>query len=299
MTAVQAPPGKRPRKPIARAFYWMVIPALVLFLVFHTVPVLQGFYYSLTDYPGYGGYDFVGFRNYLNLFRDDRILDAYLFTFKFGLLATVLTNAIALAIALGLNARIRFRTALRGIFFIPNVLAILIVGYIFNYLFSNSLPVIAEALGITALSTDILVNPDLAWLGIVSVAVWQAVAFNIIIYLAGLQTIPGDVREAATIDGAGAWRQFRSIVFPLIAPFFTINMVLSLKNFLQVFDHIVALTEGGPGTATTSVSLLIYTGGLQGGEYAYQTANAIVYFLVIVAVSVSQLRVLQRREMSA
>ncbi|MGI5268401.1 carbohydrate ABC transporter permease [Nonomuraea sp. CA-218870] len=283
----------------ARAFYWMVIPALVLFAVFHTVPVLQGFYYSLTDSPGYGDHAFVGLRNYLNLLRDDRVLDAYVFTFQFAIVATFLTNAIALAIALGLNARIRLRTTLRGVFFIPNVLAILIVGYIFNYLFANALPAVAQALGITALSSNILVNPDLAWLGIVVVAVWQAVAFNVIIYLAGLQTIPGDVREAATVDGAGAWRQFRSIVFPLIAPFFTINMVLSLKNFLQVFDHIVALTNGGPGTATTSVSLLIYQGGLEGGEYAYQTANAVVYFLVIVAVSVFQLRVLQRREMSA
>ncbi|MFG1947483.1 carbohydrate ABC transporter permease [Nonomuraea sp. NPDC048826] len=283
----------------ARTFYWMVIPALVLFLIFHTLPVLQGFYYSLTDYPGYGSYDLVGLKNYANLFQDDRVLDAYLFTFQFAIVATILTNAIALAIALGLNARIRLRTTLRGVFFIPNVLAILIVGYIFNYLFANSLPAVAQALGIEALSSNILVNPDLAWLGIVLVAVWQAAAFNIIIYLAGLQTIPTDVREAATVDGAGTWRQFRSIVFPLIAPFFTINMVLSLKNFLQVFDHIVALTNGGPGTATTSVSLLIYQGGLEGGEYAYQTANAIVYFLVIVAVSGFQLRVLQRREMSA
>jgi len=277
----------------------MVVPALVLFLLFHTLPVLQGFYYSLTNYPGYGSYDFIGLKNYANLFRDDRILDAYVFTFQFAIVATVLTNALALAIALGLNARIRLRTTLRGIFFIPNVLAILIVGYIFNYLFANSLPFVAQALGIEALGSNILVDPDLAWLGIVFVAVWQAAAFNIIIYLAGLQTIPGDVREAATVDGAGAWRQFRSIVFPLIAPFFTINMVLSLKTFLQVFDHIVALTNGGPGTATTSVSLLIYQGGLEGGEYAYQTANAVVYFLVIVAVSIFQLRVLQRREMSA
>jgi raffinose/stachyose/melibiose transport system permease protein len=194
---------------------------------------------------------------------------------------------------------VRFRTALRGVFFIPNVLAILIVGYIFNYLFANSLPAVAQALGIEALSTNILADPDLAWLGVVAVAVWQAAAFSVIIYLAGLQTISDDVREAATIDGAGAWRRFASIVFPLIAPFFTINMVLSLKNFLQVFDHIVALTNGGPGTATTSVSLLIYSGGLEGGEYAYQTANAIVYFLVIVAVSIVQLRVLQRREPNA
>lgn len=276
---------------MSRAFYWMVLPAFVLFFVFHTVPVLQGVYYSLTNYPGYGEHAVIGLRNYVNLFKDDRILDAYLFTFKFAIVATVLTNVIALAIAIGLNARIRFRTALRGVFFIPNVLAILIVGYIFNYLFANSIPAIFGG-------TSILANPELAWVGIVIVAVWQAAAFAIIIYLAGLQTIPEDLLEAAMIDGAGAWRRFVSVVFPLIAPFFTVNMVLSLKNFLQVFDHIVALTNGGPGTATTSVSLLIYTGGFQGGEYAYQTANAIVYFIVIVLVSIFQLRILQRREAS-
>ncbi|MFI6482167.1 carbohydrate ABC transporter permease [Nonomuraea sp. NPDC050663] len=276
---------------MSRAYYWMVVPAFVLFFLLHTVPVLQGFYYSLTDYPGYGEHAFVGIRNYVNLFKDDRVLEAYLFTFQFAIVATILTNVIALAVAVGLNARIRFQTALRGIYFIPNVLAILIVGYIFNYLFANSVPAIFGG-------TNILADPDLAWIGIVIVAVWQAVAFNIVIYLAGLQTIPEDLHEAAMIDGAGRWRRFWSVVFPLIAPFFTVNMVLSAKNFLQVFDHIVALTNGGPGSATTSVSLLIYTGGFQGGEYAYQTANAIVYFVIIVLVSIFQLRILQRREVT-
>ncbi|GAA4072283.1 carbohydrate ABC transporter permease [Nonomuraea soli] len=276
---------------MSRAYYWMVVPAFVLFFLLHTVPVLQGFYYSLTDYPGYGEHAFVGIRNYVNLFKDDRVLEAYLFTFQFAIVATILTNVIALAVAVGLNARIRFQTALRGIYFIPNVLAILIVGYIFNYLFANSVPAIFGG-------TNLLADPDLAWIGIVIVAVWQAVAFNIVIYLAGLQTIPEDLHEAAMIDGAGRWRRFWSVVFPLIAPFFTVNMVLSAKNFLQVFDHIVALTNGGPGSATTSVSLLIYTGGFQGGEYAYQTANAIVYFVIIVLVSIFQLRILQRREVT-
>lgn len=276
---------------MSRAYYWMVLPAFLLFFFLHTIPVLQGFYYSLTNYAGYGEHAFIGLRNYVNLFKDDRILDAYLFTFQFAIVATILTNVIALAVAVGLNSRIRFQTALRGIYFIPNVLAILIVGYIFNYLFANSVPAIFGG-------TNLLADPELAWIAIVIVAVWQAVAFNIVIYLAGLQTIPEDLHEAAMIDGAGRWRRFWSVVFPLIAPFFTINMVLSAKNFLQVFDHIVALTNGGPGSTTTSVSLLIYTGGFQGGEYAYQTANAIVYFVVIVLVSIFQLRILQRREVA-
>lgn len=283
---------------VSRTFYWMVLPAVLLFFVLHTIPVLNGIFFSMTNYAGYGEWDFTWFANYVNLFKDDQVLDAYAFTFGFAFVSTILVNVISLAIALGLNSRIKFKTGLRGIFFIPNILSILVIGYVFNYLFSNSLPEIASGLGIDALSTSILANPDLAWVGIVILAVWQAAAFNIIIYLAGLQTIPGELYEAASLDGASAWRTFRSITFPLIGPFFTINMVLSLKNFLQVFDHIMALTAGGPGTSTQSVSLLIYRGGFQGGEYAYQTANAVIFLVVIVLISVFQLRVLQRREAS-
>lgn len=283
---------------VSRTFYWMVLPAVLLFFVLHTIPVLNGVFFSMTNYAGYGEWDFTWFTNYVNLFKDDQVLNAYAFTFGFALVSTILVNVISLAIAMGLNSRIAFRTGLRGIFFIPNILSILVIGYVFNYLFSNSLPEIASRLGIDALSTSILADPDLAWVGIVILAVWQAAAFNIIIYLAGLQTIPGELYEAASLDGASTWRKFTSITFPLIGPFFTINMVLSLKNFLQVFDHIMALTAGGPGTSTQSVSLLIYRGGFQGGEYAYQTANAVIFLVVIVLISVFQLRVLQRREAS-
>lgn len=291
-------PARKRRPRTERAFYWMAIPALALFFVFNTVPVLRGVFYSFTDFAGYGDYEFVGLRNYAALFFDDRIRSSYLFTFQFALVSTILVNVIALAVAVGLNGKIRFRTTLRGIFFLPNVLAILVVGYIFQFLFNNSLPAIAERLGIDRLSSSILADPDLAWVGIVVLAVWQAAAFAIILYLAGLQTIPTDLYEAASIDGATAWQKFRSITFPLIAAFFTINMVLSLKNFMMVFDHIVALTGGGPGTATESISLVIYRGGFEGGEFAYQTANSVVYFIVIVVFAVVQLRILQRREVS-
>jgi raffinose/stachyose/melibiose transport system permease protein len=127
-------------------------------------------------------------------------------------------------------------------------------------------------------------------------AVWQSCAFAIILFVSGLQTIPEEVYEAASLDGATGWRQFWRITFPLIGPFFTINMVLSVKNFLQVFDHVVALTNGGPGTATESVTMLIYKGGFRGGEYAYQTANAVVFVVIITLISVFQLRTLGRRE---
>lgn len=287
------------RKGPNRTFYWMVLPALALFLIFHTIPVLQGVFYSFTDSPGYGDWNFVGLSNYAALFTDERIRSAYLFTFQFALVATVLVNVIALAVAVGLNGKIKFKNTLRGVYFIPNILAVLVIGYVFNYLLTNSLPAIGAALGIDRLSTSILADPELAWVGIVVLAVWQAVAFNIIIYLAGLATVPPELYEAAAIDGAGPWRRFWSITFPMIAAFFTLNMVLSLKNFLQVFDHIIAMTGGGPGTSTESVSVLIYRGGFQGGEYGYQIANAVVFMVVLVVFAFVQLRVLRREEVSA
>ncbi|WP_216827759.1 carbohydrate ABC transporter permease [Alkalihalobacterium elongatum] len=277
-------------------YFLMVLPAVILFFAFHTFPVLQGIFYSFTNFKGYGSWEFVGFRNYINVFKDSRAIDAYIFTFKFAVLSTVLVNIISLTIALGLNSKIKFKKTLRGIYFMPNILSILIVGFIFNYIFAIFIPSIAENLGINALTASILGNPDLAWLGIVVVAVWQAAAFNTILYLAGLATISQDIYEASSIDGANKWQDFWKITFPLIAPFFTINMVLAMKNFLMVFDHIMALTGGGPGRATESISLLIYRGGFQGGEFAYQSANAVVYFIIIVTISVIQIRYLQKRE---
>jgi raffinose/stachyose/melibiose transport system permease protein len=277
-------------------FLIIAIPAFILFFTFHTYPALQGIFYSFTDWKGYGSWNFVGVKNYLNVFKDDRAGDAYLFTFKFAILSTIIVNIISLLVAMGLSAKIKFHKTLRAIYFMPFILSILIVGFIFNFIFAHLLPQIGESLGLEVLSKNILGDPNLAWIGIVIVAVWQAVAFNTILYLAGLVTISEDLYEAASIDGAGVWTKFWKITFPMIAPFFTINMVLSMKGFLQVFDQIVALTGGGPGKSTESISLLIYRGGFEGGEFAYQSANAVIYFIVIIIVSLIQLKFLNKRE---
>ncbi|MBS7428116.1 ABC transporter permease subunit [Virgibacillus pantothenticus] len=274
----------------------MTIPAVILFFIFHTFPLLQGIFYSFTNWRGYGDWDFIGLSNYVNVFKDMRALNAYGFTFQFAIVSTVLVNIFSLLIALGLNANIKFQKTLRAVYFLPNILSILIVGFIFQFIFTIFLPQFSDALGIQALATNILGSPDYAWVGVVIMAVWQATAFNTILYLAGLQTVPEDVYEAAAIDGASPWKRFWKITFPLIAPFFTINMVLALKTFLMVFDHIIALTGGGPGYATESISVLIYRGGFEGGQFGYQSANAVIYFIVIVALSIIQLRFLQKRE---
>ncbi|WP_238482767.1 carbohydrate ABC transporter permease [Lederbergia galactosidilytica] len=280
------------------AFYVMVIPALLLFFAFHTYPALKGVYYSFTNWNGMtADYDFVGFKNYLNLFKDDVVKESYWFTFKFAILAAILINIISLAVAMGLNAKIKGKNIFRAIYFLPNILSVLIVGFIFNYIFTNIIPGLGEKYGIEFLTANILGNADFAWIGILLVFVWQACAFNIILYLSGLQTVPTELYEASSLDGANIWQQFWKVTFPMIAPFFTINMVLAMKNSLMVFDQIVAMTEGGPGTSTMSISYLIYTGGFTGGEFAFQSANAVVYFIVIMFISIFQLKVLQKREM--
>lgn len=277
------------------SFFVMVMPLAILFFIFHTIPFLQGIFYSFTNWRGYGEWDFVGLRNYLHMFQDKDIANSYLFTFKFALTATILVNIIGLAIALGLNAKIKFQKFLKAVYFMPYILGTLIVGYVFNFIFAHLLPQFGIAAGIEALSVNIL-GTEHAWIGIVVVTVWQSLAFNTLIYLSGLQTLDRDIYEAADLDGASGFTLFRKITFPLLAPFFTINMVLSVKGFLMAFDQIVAMTNGGPGVSTTSISLLIYKKGFTGGQFAYQSANSVILFLVVVIISIFQLRVLEKRE---
>lgn len=279
-----------------RLAIWVLIPTLIIFFAFHTFPLLQGVFYSFTNFKGYGDWEFVGFRNYLNILKDTRLKNAYVFTLGFSVLSTILVNVLSILIAMGLNAKIKFRKSLRAVYFTPYMLGTLIIGYVFKFIFSKIVPEFGAALGIEALQFNILGNPNLAWVGIVIVAVWQAIAFNTVLYLSGLVTIDEELYEAADIDGANAWSKFWRITFPLIIPFFTINMVVAMKNFLMVFDQIVALTGGGPGTSTESISLLIYRGGFQGGQYAYQSANAVVFFIIIVVISLFQISVLERKD---
>ena len=270
-------------------FLLMTIPVVVLFFLFNTLPLIKGVIYSFTNFRGYGDYDWVGLRNYADLFTDGRVGKSYLFTIKMALAATIVTNVISLILALGLNSKIKFKSTLRGLYFVPNILGALVVGYIFNYFFTYIVPAIFN-------TTSILASSTWAWVGIVIVCAWQAVAMNTIIYISGLSTVPEDVYEAGSIDGATGWSQFKHLTFPLIIPFFSINMVLSVKNFLMVFDQIMALTKGGPAQSTESISFLIYNNGMSGGQFGFQSANAVLFFVIIVAFSVAQLQFTSSKE---
>lgn len=274
----------------------MTIPVVALFFCFNTLPLLKGVMYSFTNFKGFGSYDWVGFRNYIDLFQDVRVGNSYWFTFKLAIVTTIVVNVISLLLAMALNSKIRAKSFFRGAYFLPNILGALVVGYIFNYFFTYILPAVGEMIGWETISSSLLSSKNLAWIAIVIVCAWQAIAMNTIIYISGLQTVPEDVYEAGAIDGATGWNKFKNLTFPLILPFFTINMVLCVKNFLMVFDQIMALTKGGPAQSTESISYLIYQNGMAGGQFGFQSANAVIFFLVIVAISVTQMTILGKKE---
>ena len=279
-----------------RTFLLITLPILALFICFNTIPLIRGVTYSFTNFRGFGSYDNIGFRNYIDLFSDARVGKSYLFTLKLAVVTTIVVNIISLLLALALNSKIRAKSFFRGAYFLPNILGALVVGYIFNYFFTYILPALANMIGIEALSSSLLSSPSKAWIGIMIVCAWQAIAMNTIIYISGLQTVPVDVYEAGELDGARGWKKFWHLTFPLIIPFFSINMVLCVKNFLMVFDQIMALTKGGPAQSTESISYLIYNNGMSGGQFGFQSANAVIFFIVIVVISALQIKITSKKE---
>ena len=243
-----------------RTFLLILIPVLILFVAFNTFPLLTGVFYSFTDSKGYGTFNIVGLQNYIDLFGDARVGNSYLFTFKVAVVSTLITNVISLftfkvavvstlitnvislVLALGLNSKIKFKSAFRALYFVPQILGALVVGYVFSYFFTYIIPALTG-------TSSILASTEWAWVAIVVVCCWQSIA---------QQSVPEDVYEAGNLDGATGWNLFRYITFPLIMPSVTTNMVLVMKNMLMVFDQIVAMTSGGPAQSTESISYLIY-----------------------------------------
>jgi raffinose/stachyose/melibiose transport system permease protein len=285
------PGGKaKVRGRVDKTYYAFLVPGLVLFTLAITLPALMGIFYSFTNSVGYGQFSFSGVINYIALFSDPTIRGAYGFTIGFALVTVAVVNFVAFLLAIGLTARIRAKVALRAVFVLPMVVSGIVIAYVFNFLFSNSLPAAAGALGFAPLEQSLLANPDLAWVAIVIVTAWQAIPSTILIYIAGILAIPADVYEAAALDGASASRQLRSITVPLTAGYILINVIIGFKNFLNSYDIIVGLTNGGPGTSTTSIAMSIFQ-GFTNGDYSYQMANATIFFLIALVIAFLQLRV--------
>ncbi|WP_129656817.1 carbohydrate ABC transporter permease [Rothia halotolerans] len=301
--ATAPPPGERRRRArprparrrrVDRVHYLFLLPVLVLFTLCITLPAVMGIFFSFTDSVGFGEFNFVGFTNYAVMFSDPAILSSYGFTFLVALTTVVLVNIIALTLALGLTSKIKGKTALRTIFVLPMMVSGIIIAFVFQFIFNNTVPAAAEALGVGPLQESILSDPSLAWIAIVLVTAFQYTPQAILIYIAGLMTIPRDVYEASSIDGATPWQQFRSITLPLVSGYVLINVILGFKDFLSTYEVVVGLTDGGPGTSTVSVTMSIFR-GFQKGDYAYQMANSTIFFLITLVIVLIQLRVTRGR----
>lgn len=298
MSTQMRKPAKAKAAKRVEPIYWLFLfPAIAAFTLLITYPAVEGITMSFTNSIGFGDFDWIGMRNYIALFRDENILSSYGFTFLFATVTVILVNLIAFFLALGLTAKIRFTNALRAIYVIPMVISAIIYSFVFRFLFNNTLPDIAATLGIEGLTTSLLANESWAWLAIVLVTTWGSVPSAMLIYIAGLMTVPADVYEASSIDGASGWQNLRHITIPLVVGYIGINMIIGFKNYLSVYDQIVGLTNGGPGVATRSVAFTIFR-GFEGGDYAYQMANAAVFFIITILIALVQLRLTQGRSAS-
>ncbi|MEC0210049.1 sugar ABC transporter permease [Paenibacillus ehimensis] len=286
------------------SLFWlnlMYVPALLLFLLFIVYPFLQGVRISFTNWDGFSqNYSWIGFDNYKRLFTDENIGLVVKNTFIYGFGSTLLQNVIGLLYAILLNQNIKTRGLTRSIVYLPVIVSPLIMGYIWYFFFQYRGGALNDVIMLfTDQPVDLLANSSLnVWI-ITLVNTYQYLGVAMIVYLAGLQSISKDYYEASSIDGATAWQNFFRITLPLLAPSITINVVLNLIGGLQLFDVITALTKGGPGFASQSLSTLMYKSyfGSQDAGYAATLGN--LMFVIIMIVSVFSLAFLRRREIQA
>jgi raffinose/stachyose/melibiose transport system permease protein len=277
--------------------FLFTLPGVLLFAVFFLGPVSMGLFYSLTDYDGLSRqYEFIWFENYIQSFSDARFIGDIRFTLTYTVLLMVFVTGLSLLLALGLNYRkIRFRNVYRSAFFFPAVLGALVVGLIWNQIFYGVIPELGKQLGMESLSANLLSDPDLAIYGILFVNVWQGIAIPMVLFIAGLQSVPLHLYEAATMDGATPLQKFRNVTFPFLVPVLSIVLILNIRAGLTTFEYIMAMTGGGPGFSTESIGLLIYKQGFGNHRFGYGAAQSVLLLLAIAIFSVLQFAYLNRK----
>ncbi|MFC5404268.1 carbohydrate ABC transporter permease [Cohnella soli] len=281
----------------------LLLPALVGFIIFFLYPSVQSFMYSFTNYSvNKLNYSFIGFRNFIDVFQDDRLIASMKNTVYFAIASTVLQNILAIPLAVALHSKIKTKNILRMIYFMPWCFSGLIIGFLWSFILSSSdtglLNHVIHQLGIHFLPSNWLGEPSLAMKSVIFVAVWQTTGWAMIIYLANLQSIPAELYESVTMDGANKFQAFWHITFKFLAPAMTINVLLSTIGGFKVYDQILALTNGGPGYATESITFSIINYGFSENRYGYASALSVVMLIIILIVSMIQLRYFSKREES-
>jgi raffinose/stachyose/melibiose transport system permease protein len=288
--------GRGPRS-VGRSLWWFVVPALAIYLFVVLGPSARGAYYSFTGWSFTSPPTWVGFKNYATEFQSDAGSTA-LRTLFIAVVVVVLQNTLGLGLALLLNGRIRGRHVLRTIIFAPMVISSLVVGYLFKYIFGppdiGGINGVLKAIHVQ--QVDFLGNPHIALSIIIFTVVWQFTGATMVIYLAGLQGIPPELEEAAAIDGAGYWKRFWYVRRPLLAPAITVNLMIGLIGGLKIFDQVFAITGGGPGGQTQTISTSIYFLFSQFSAYGRAAALGVVLTIGVGVLSFIQFAALRRQE---
>jgi raffinose/stachyose/melibiose transport system permease protein len=291
-------PGRRRTVPP----WWFALPAMLLFAFVVLVPSVRGLYYAFTNWDGLDpDFAFVGLRNFTSLLDDPVALQAVWHTLLIALAITVIQNGLGLLLALGVNSVIKSRNVLRVFLFAPAVVTPIVTAYLWRNLLGpdGAVNSLLGAVGLGGWRQDWLGDPHIALWSIVAVIVWQFAGYSMVIFLAGLQSVSREIFEAADLDGAGPVRRFWSVTRPLLAPAFTINLMLSIIGGIKLFDQVYALTGGGPGHATDTLSTLIYKDAFTLGEFGYSIALAVLLTIIVAVASTGQYFVLSRNEKRA
>ena len=291
-----APRGRRARRrPLrvgqSRTLLLFAIPALAFYGFSVVAPSVRGAFLAFTNWDGLSrDSDFVGFDNFVRIFTTTSSLEALKMTLIFAFAITVLQNGIGLLLALGVNSGLKSQNLLRVVFFAPVVITPVVVAYLWKFMLTPNGPVngALAAVGLGDAAPSWLGDPTWAAVSIVMMVVWQHAGYSMVIYIAGLQSIPQELSEAAAVDGAGAWRRFWSVTWPLLAPATAINVMLTIIGGLKMFTEVYVLTAGGPGGATETLSTLLYKSAFSFNEFGYGISLALVLALVVGVFSVAQ-----------
>ncbi|MCI8831520.1 MAG: sugar ABC transporter permease [Lachnospiraceae bacterium] len=276
------------------------IPFLAMYFLFFLTPMVMGLWYSFTDWNGMDAdYAVVGLDNFMRCFKDERFFQSFGFTFRYAFLYTAAVNCISLGLAAGLSKNSRRNQLLRGIFFAPNVLNLATIGFMWQFILGTLNIGLYKKTGWDIFQISWLNDKKVILYTVTLVRIWVSAGYNMIIYIAGIQGIDSGVREAAVMDGAGGMSLFRYVTLPLIMPALTSGIFLSLINSLKIFPLLMTLTQGGPGYYSESVSLNIYREAFETYRFGYASAKAILFTLVILAITGIQLRFFKKKEDAA
>ena len=278
--------------------FLFILPAMAIYLFFYIFPMLNGIYYSTTDWDGMAKViHFIGLKNYIDIFQDSETLRAIVNTLIYTLVVTSFSIMIGLVLALALEEKSRKNNILRTIFFTPAVLSPVVAAFIWKYMYSPNTGLINsffKIAGLPAMAHDWLGDPKLALAAVMLVPLWQWGGNVMIVFLAGLINIPAEYYEAATIDGASYLQRLRHITIPLLRPALIFNIVISTIGSLKTFDFIFILTNGGPGFFTEVLTLRVYNFTLYTSKFGYGSAVAVILTILVIIFSLSELKILTR-----